>query len=257
MNINGAGALNANKYKSISIGKHVNVKGQASKDNLVVSDVFTKSLKGMSDQEKREEILKYFIRNHTITLIKEDEKNIVFRSECGIEFTLNRYSTVSNNVLREVLDKYNRDRMETYAKSDVDFYWFRSLSPKSMEYSVEGISEYENAFHNFPEEFIDMTGMKIYAREVEYKKDEKVITDVHPNEIEFFKKLLDDCEDITFYRDMWKFGFFDKRIFKCIRNGRVIYVVIDIYANTYLNIISEYIKEERDCMRLQYKMEGF
>ena len=76
MQIINSGKLNANNYSEISIDKNINVFGPKPKAQLRVSDELTKTLKGKPDQEKQEEIIRYFLRNHKISRVYEDKYEI-------------------------------------------------------------------------------------------------------------------------------------------------------------------------------------
>ena len=85
MEINGSNALNANNYKKISINKNVNVLAPSKNSKFQTNHSFTKSLRGKTDDEKKEEIIRYFLRNHKISMVYEDTKDVLIESVSGIK----------------------------------------------------------------------------------------------------------------------------------------------------------------------------
>ena len=264
MKILGVSALNANNYSKISMHKNINVLGSSDKGKLEVSDKFNKSLKGKSDLEKRDEILRYFLRNHQISTIYEDTHDIVIQSKDGVELIIDRSQTLSKDVLREATNKYNSDKMETYAKSDVDYYWLMSdygFDTIHMGYSVGVVDDFHREINGLPEE---LSGKNCMIMDIglrkKYKEGELVITDISSSEKVFFNRILQDIEKAEFYgysEDYYR----SLAIYKCVINGKEVLVVIPRELSLFSYLIDEKInsdkKEIENCKKLQYKMEGF
>ena len=100
MKINGVNALNANDYRKISIHKNINVLGSSSTDKLKVSDDFTKSLKGKPDDEKIEEVVRYFLRNHKIAMLYESRYEFIIQSQSGIDLVIEKRHTLSRELIK-------------------------------------------------------------------------------------------------------------------------------------------------------------
>lgn len=264
MKILGTSALNANNYRKISMYKNINVLGSSNTTNLKVSESLSKLLKGKTDQEKRDEVLRYFLRNHHISTIYEDSHDIVIQSKNGVELIIGRSQKLSEEVLVEALNKYDVDRMQTYAESDVDFYWMMSdydFDSTHMGYAVGVVDDFHRELKGLPEELSKKRSMIIdIGLTKQYEKGELKNIRINPREKVFFEKMLSDISDAVFYcysNDLFK----NLLIYKCTINGKAKFLVIPRELGEFAYALDEKIEKERkeknDCMRLQYKMEGF
>ena len=264
MKILGMSALNSNNYRKISMYKNINVLGSNNKENLEVSDRFNKSLKGKSDIEKRDDIVRYFLRNHQISLLYEDEKDIIIQSKDGVELIIDRGQSLSKNVLKEAINKYNSDKMESYATNEVDFYWMMSdygFSSVSMGYLFGVVDDFHREMKGLPEEFSNKKCMIMdIGLRKKYINGRTLSIDIDSREKDFFNRMLLDIENVEFYGYSNDY-FRNLAIYKCIINEKEVFIVIPRELSLFSYLIDEKIKNDRKDIdsykKLQYKMEGF
>lgn len=262
MKINGARELNANNYRAISIHKNINVFGTSYKDRIRVSEPITKGLKGKNDDEKIEEVIRYFLRNHKIAMLYESRHEFIIQSQSGIDLVVDKRHTLSRELIKEMLDKYSIDRMEAYRESDVDFYWIMSkslLNSTTMDYSVGTVKPIQITTKGLPTIFMDKECMVIDIG-LSYHYEDKELKEIKINSRDnaFLKRMLTDIESASFYTDVPDEGF---RIYKCRKDDKDVYLVIDKEIWQFIYELDEKIendKEERiKCKRLQCRMEEF
>jgi len=260
MKILGTSELNANNYKKISMHKNINVLGTSNKDNIKVSESFSKSLKGKTDQEKRDEVVKYFLRNHHISAVYEDSHDIVIQSKDGVDLIINRGQTLSKEVLIDALNKYDSDRMQTYADSDVDYYWFMSdygFDTKRMGYSVGVVEDFYRELEGLPEVLSNKKGMLIdIGLTKKYENRELKVVDVGSREKVFFDKFLSDISDVSFYcysNDLYR----NSAVYKCTMNEKERFLVIPRELWMFGSKVDERINNKEKNIKLQFKMDGF
>ena len=262
MKIIGAKELNANNYRAISIHKNINVFGSSLKDGIMTSEPLTKTLKGKSDQEKMEEGIRYFIRNHTISMLYEDKHEVSIISTGDVELRINRNHNLSKELIREIKEKFYMDRMEVYDKSDVDFYWIVSnsfSSSQTMSYGVGTLKDIVWSTKGLPSVLRDRKCMEInVGKRYRYEDEELKEITMNPNDNEFFGRILSDMDTTSFYGNPL---YSDACIYKCKKDDKDIYLVIDKEVWHFIYDIDEKInsdKEERiKCKKLQYRMEEF
>jgi hypothetical protein len=260
MKIIGASALNANDYKKISMHKNVNILGSSIKGRIKASEDFTKSLKNKTEAEKQEEVIRYFLRNHKITMVYEDVEDFYIKSESGIELSISKSNKLSNEILREIIQKYNIDRMEEYVDEDVSFYWFMNRSSKYCNergYLTGTVDSFQRDINGLPEEFDDKRCM-VFDIGMGYNTEngEYISYRVSPSEKVFLDRMLEDMSDISFYgysNDLFRHN----AIFKCKIDDKERFLVVPRELAGFANKIDEKMKKKEDSMKLQYKMEGF
>lgn len=71
----------------------------------------TDTIDGLNDGGKIEEITKYFLRNNTIRLIKQNGEEIIVSSTSGRHLVIS-LSNKYLNILNLILDKYQNDRLK-------------------------------------------------------------------------------------------------------------------------------------------------
>ena len=264
MKILGARALNANNYSKISLYKNINVLGPSYKGKLKVSDEFTKSLKGKTDKEKRDEVTRYFLRNHYISMLFQDCEDIGICSKDGVELFISRSQELSKEVLNEAISKYEYDRMKAYAESDVDFYWMMTdygFDTVGMGYHVGQVDDFKRELEGLPEILSNKKCMVLdIGVRKKYEDRELKLFEINPIEKKFFARMLEDIEEASFYcysNDLFK----NKAIYKCRINGKEVFLVIPRelaeFSYDLDEKISSEVEEKVNCMLLQYKMEGF
>ena len=203
MKILGARALNANNYSKISLYKNINVLGSSYKGNLKVSDEFTKSLKGKTDKEKRDEVTRYFLRNHDISMLFQDCEDIAICSKDGVELFISRNQELSKEVLNEAISKYEYDRMKAYAESDVDFYWMMTdygFDTVGMGYHVGQVDDFKRELEGLPKILSNKKCMVLdIGVRKKYEDRELKLFEINPIEKKFFARMLEDIEEASFY----------------------------------------------------------
>lgn len=262
MRINGANILNSNNYKAISIHKNVNVLGTSYKNNLKVSKPLTTSLKGKKDQEKLEEIIRYFLRNHKIVMLHENRNEFIIQSQSGIDLVVDKRHTLSKELIKEILDKYSIDRMDSYVSSDVDFYWIISTSlvnSTTMDYSVGTIKPIQIMTKGLSNILKDKECMVIdiglsYHYDVSELKEIKI----NSRDKAFLKRMLSDIETASFYTTT---VYSDSSVYKCRKGNKDVYLVIDKEISEFIVDIDEKISSDKEekvkRKNLQYRMEEF
>ncbi len=264
MKIIGASALNANNYMKISIYSNINVLSSNTNGKIKTSEDFTKSLRGKTPQEKQEEVIRYFLRNHKIKMVYEDFEDYYIESESGIELIVSKSNKLSNKILSEIIQKYNIDRMEEYVKEDVSFYWFMNRSSKYCNergYITGIVDGFQRDINGLPKEF-DGKRCMIMDIGMSYNTEnaESVSYHICPGEQVFLDRMLEDMKDITFCgysNDLFR----NNIIFKCTIDGKERFLVVPRELARFANKIDEKmnsdINKKEESMKLQYKMEGF
>ena len=221
---------------------------------------FTKSLKGKTEAEKQEEVIRYFLRNHKITMVYEDEEDYYIQSKSGIELSISKSNKLSNEILSEIIQKYSIDRMEEYANEDVSFYWFMNRSSKYCNergYLTGTVDSFQRDINGLPEEFDDNRCMVMdIGMGYNSENGEYISYRVCPSEKVFLDRMLEDMSDISFYgfsNDLFR----NNAIFSCKIDGKERFLVIPRELWSFALKIEEKIKEKEENMKLQYKMEGF
>ena len=161
-----------------------------------------------------------------------------------------------------MLDKYSVDRMDAYTESDVDFYWIMSKSlfnSTTMDYSVGIVNPIQITTKGLPTTFMDKECMVIDIG-LNYTYEDKELKEIKINSRDktFLKRMLADIESASFYTDVIDSGF---RIYKCKKDDKDVYLVIDKEVWQFIYDIDEKIKNDKEekikRKKLQYKMEGF
>ena len=262
MKINGANILNANNYRAISIHKNINVFGCSSNNGIMTSKPLTKTLKGKSEEYKIEEIIRYFLRNHTIAMLYEDKNEVSLISTDNVELIISRNHLLSKELIREIKEKFYIDRMQTYDKSDVDFYWITSNSyatSQELSYGVGTLKDIIWMTKKFPTVLKDKKLMEInVGRQFKITDEGYVSIPMNNRNKEFLDRILSDIEDVYFYTNVSNEPLC---IYKCKKDGKDIYLVIDKEVWRFINSLNDKIecdKEEKiKCKKLQYRMEEF
>ena len=258
MEINGSNALNANNYKKISINKNINVLAPSKNSKFQTNHSFTKSLRGKTDDEKKEEIIRYFLRNHKISMVYEDTKDVLIESVSGIKLIISKINPLSKEILKEIIDKYNADRMEEYANADVEFYWFVNRSSDYFNergYFTGIVDSFQRELNGLPRDFDGKVCM-VMDIATKGQEDEPRKRNLSPSENDFLQRMLEDMHNIKF--DSYSNDLFRENIiFSCEINDKRVHLVVPRCLWSFANAIDEKQKKEDNCKKLQFKMEGF
>lgn len=258
MDIKNTKSLNANTYNFISICRNVNVNqtrdtwanrnifGNAPTE--LVGKRFTSTLKGLSDEEKMNEIIRYFLRNNTIYEIIDEvysaELYTVIKGLGGRSLRISERHTLSDEILKEIYFKYYIDRGKMIDTDTCDNYifgvtdWCRceKTIPKDYDFTIPSTMRNRSCIDiTFKEENNDINS-------IDKRLFEQVISD-----------LLDDDECRVC---VYSHYYIIKR-----KDGRKIQVFLHDNAARYLEEIM--IKHADDInlrnkeKMLEKKMEGF
>ncbi|MBQ3021144.1 MAG: hypothetical protein IJD92_02830 [Bacilli bacterium] len=151
MKINGLKHLNNNWYDSIMIRNtdsnetKINIKN---KDNInsIYNSSFSDSIKYLSEKDKINEIIRYYLRNNKIYSINDKTKLEYYDGYfIAIEGTRNLYLQLKDNsidkeVLEEIKEKYISDRYEYLYNLDIKNIDFSYFIDESSYY----VSKYRN-----------------------------------------------------------------------------------------------------------------
>ena len=147
MEIKNTKSLNANTYDFISIGKCVSVNqakntwgNKKINDNLPFNPVgtrFTSTLKGLTEEEKMNEIIRYFLRSNTIYEIIYEVYNAtgytVIKALGDRSLRISESHTLSKEIMHEIYQKYYLDRGKIIQESKCDNIIFGCASWSSTE----------------------------------------------------------------------------------------------------------------------------
>jgi len=160
-------ALNACSYNKIYIGDNVNVYGGKRRLETILITKFTDSIKGLSDIEKKQEIVRYFLRNNRICSVRFLKDKFEYVDNIGVTYkeylvvqSLNgktlriRKEDVSDELLKEIYFKYECDRLDYFTNNEFDGYVIHQgvENPKFKSYFSENIEDYYRLI--LPDEFI-------------------------------------------------------------------------------------------------------
>lgn len=163
-------ALNKNEYDKIHIGDNINVYAYGIKSNVetISTGKFTDTLKGMTESEKKYEVIRYFLRNNTITSIDiySDKVSyvdgigyikceyLVIKSISGKTLRI-RKKDLNEEILKEIYFKYECDRLDYFTNNEFDGYVIHQgvENSKQKSYYCEYIEDYYHGI--LPDEFVE------------------------------------------------------------------------------------------------------
>ena len=259
MNIKNSRSLNANTYDFISIGKTVNVNQiknnwgiTTKKDNLLynlVGNRFTTSLNGLSDEEKINEIIRYFLRNNIICSVSTEGYNgEVYTVIKGLEdrsLRISKTHKLSEDILREIYQKYNLDRGKIIENSSKQNYIFGCADWCSTEILHPGDYFFMIPLSMHDEECVDIT----------FKLEEnKDISDIDKI---LFNQILDEImTDVSYISDCYLDYYIIRK-----NDDSVSQLYLCNGCSEYMRkVVNEYVKNIKNQIKeksLLKKMEGF
>lgn len=245
MKIEGIRKLDSNYYEDIIIRDGlVNIKGKKYSfidyNNKSLSD----NIKGLDDNGKTLEIVKYYLRNNTISSISEREylshydKTFVGVSSLG-KRSMYLQIPKNNEISNIITDKYMLDRYKTVYGREYERYEFDTKYKRS-EYKVEdkvikiSLAHNDKGIPSFERIFFEELLLSLF-------KD----SEVYVEPIYYDLNGKDGCEGQIFV------GYFIKGTDKIIK------VDGNLVKNPLSFIINKHNEEIKNCKRLQLKMEGF
>lgn len=255
MNIDNAKSLNANTYDFISVCKNINVHqirdvwGNKVKKGSVplnaIGDKFTSTLRGLTDEEKVNEIIRYFLRNNTICEIEDYYYSdyFIIKALGDRILKISKLHILSKEILDEIYFKYYTDRGKIIDTS-CDNYIFGVSNWCSCERMIPGDYDF----------MIPCTMHNQECMDICFKDDEGDISDIDKR---FFSQIMSDLigEDgcrIIDYKNYYV-------IYR--KDGRKIQIYFFNGATKYMkDVMKNYvrdIKEDNKEKSLQKKMEGF
>lgn len=258
MDIKNRKYLDANTYDSISICKNINVSqvrndwanGETCKVPVEhVGNRFTQEIKNLTDEEKVNEIIRYFLRNNTIyEVINECHSSIMYTVIKALgdrSLRISERHTLSKETLDEIYFKYYIDRGKIIDTSSCDNYIF-------------GVSSWCSCEKMIPRDYFFMIPCTMHNQEcmdICFKDDEGDISDIDKR---FFNQIISDLigEDGYKITDCYTDYYVIYR-----KDGRKIQIFFFNSAIKYMkDVMKNYVKdmkEENKEKSLQKKMEGF
>lgn len=124
MKFNGLKYLNSNWYDYIMIRNlyldetKIDIKCNDKIDNITISPIFYDNIKKLSDKDKINEIIRYYLRNNKIHSLEDNAiLNYYEGNFIAIEGTRNLYlqlkeDSIDNEIKKEIKEKYIKDRYE-------------------------------------------------------------------------------------------------------------------------------------------------
>jgi len=259
MDIKNSKSLNANTYDFISIGKNINVNQTKNnwgittiRDNLIYNPVgkkFTSFLKGLSDEEKINEIIRYFLRSNVICSVSTEGYNgEVYTVIKGLEdrsLRISKMHKLSDDILKEIYQKYNLDRGKIIESSSKQNYIF-------------GCADWCSTEILHPGDFFFMIPLLMHNEEcinITFKLDEN--NDISDSDKILFNQIMDEImRDVSYISDCYLDYYIIEK-----KDGSVSQLYLCDGCSEYIKeSVKEYIKNIKDDNKeksLQKKLEGF
>ena len=259
MDIKNAKSLNANTYDFISIGKCIsvnqdrNIWGNSNiRDNLTLNPVgvkFTSTLKGLTDEEKMNEIIRYFLRNNIICEVTYEVYNRVgYTAIKGLEdrsLRISEMHKLSEDILHEIYEKYYLDRGKIIEKSPCNNYIFGCADWCSTEILI-------------PQDYYFMIPPLMHNKDcinITFEFNEN--GEINDNDKIVFNQILDEImRDVSHISGCYQNYYIIEK-----KDGSTIQLLLFSDSKEYMkDVIYEYIKNiknENNAKSLQKKMEGF
>lgn len=259
MDIKNSRSLNANTYDFISIGKNINVIQTKNTwgitticDNLIYNPVgrkFTSSLKGLNEEEKINEIIRYFLRSNIICSVSTEGYNgEVYTVIKGLEdrsLRISKMHKLSEDILKEIYQKYNLDRGKIIESSSKQNYIFGCADWCSTEILHPGDFFFMIPLLMHDEECIDIT----------FKLDEN--NDISDSDKILFNQMMDEITtDVSYISDCYLDYYIIRK-----KDDSISQLYLCNGCSEYMReLVNEYVKNIKNKNReksLQKKMEGF
>lgn len=184
--------LNSNMHKKIRIKENdgevvINAIVDEKYNNMellkTLTPDITDTIDGLNDEEKIEEITKYFLRNNTIRSIKQNGGEIIVSSTSGRHLVIN-LSKKYLNILNLISDKYQNDRLKFLDK----------VSDKNLIHITTGYVDH--SFKNFNNE--SSYGIHYITKPYDFEDELEV---VHLNLMKINDKKISnfDLEFLDYY----------------------------------------------------------
>lgn len=257
MKILGTKSLDNNDYLGLSIyGTNVNVFGRNHKESLIVSEPFTQSLDGKTDQEQTQAVVEYYLRNRNICLLHDGVTDFSVQSESGVDLSISKGELLTPQLLESIYQKYSEDRMRAFTSGDIEVYYL--YAPKEacvgMDYSVGLLDDSTIDSKDLPEDFFGKKCMPIRIG-VSTSDDETQKQGIIDCDSTFLDRLVEDAQNVEYY-DKSKNLPKSKNIFKCTIDGREVYLIISMELIGVIISLLAKSKKQKDYMKLQYRMEN-
>ena len=259
MDIKNAKSLNANTYDFISIGKCISVNqvrntwgNKNINDNLTFNPVgkkFTSILKGLTDEEKMNEIIRYFLRTNRVYEITYEVYNAigytVIKALGDRSLRIGEMHKLSEDILGEIYQKYYLDRGKIIEESSCKNYIFGCASWASTE-----ILTPRHYYYMIPPLMHDKECIKITFEINDFGE-------ISDNDKRVFNQVLDDImTDVDHIS-----GCYQNYYIITKNDGSVTQLLLLSDCKEYMKeAIYEYVKNIKNNNKeksLQKKMEGF
>lgn len=247
MKIEGVTKLNKNMYDTIFLHpRGIRIEGKDSFPTIESTYKFSDSLKGLSDEEKRSEVINHFLRNSKINILSDNYYHAGKRYLLiGGTRTLKSTVAFSKKDKSAIHLKYQMDRIKALSELESDKYELTLSEGCTSYYQDEdgvikiGICSNDNKPLEYEEQFLEayldeILGDSIVHIEKRYETDS-----VHSR----YKIFVGDFIEGS-----------DKEIKIC--SYRLIPLIGRIVINHNARVRKK-LEEESKQMKLQIKMEGF
>jgi len=190
--------LDVNEYSSIAIKDDIYVYGKSIDYETITSGKpFSNYLVDMSYKEKANEVIRYFLRNNSISGITYEKvyrdypHSLVMDSYMNIESISNKKLKILDNnlndeIIKEIYDKYYLDRFNNYFNSDAD----------CIEICFSNSSSYYTFMEPSFSKYEAFKGKKIMHFNLLREHDKLNVEEEY-----FLKRVLEDISDIKRHED--------------------------------------------------------
>ena len=259
MEIKNTRSLNANTYDFISIGKCVSVNQMKNtwgnkkiNDDLPFNPVgtrFTSNLKGLNDEEKMNEIIRYFLRNNTIYEIIYEVYNAVgYTVIKGLgerSLRISENHILSKEIMDEIYQKYYLDRGKI-------------IGQKQYENIIFGCSSWSSTEVFTPRHYYYMIPPLMHDKEcIKFTFEINGNGEISVNDKRVFNQILDEIMiDVDHISGCYQNYYIIRK-----KDGSVTQLLLLSDCKEYMKeAIHEYIRNIKNKDKeksLQKKMEGF
>lgn len=253
--------LNAGNYKRIHIADNINVYGEKNNFDTILTTEFVQSLKGLSNIEKKQEVIRYFLRNNKICTITKEyatteyiantqwvtKERLVIKSLSGKILRIEKNDeALTEELLKEIDIKYEMDRIDYFNNNDFEVY---SLESSSL---IATSKKYYSFY--FDEDLKSIVGQAFVN-----KKGLSLDIEINNNEISsidryILESIINSGELVSYYAS----GGSDVYVFKDENNNyKSVKVGYTLDRKIFYPMIRERKENKKDEKKLMLRMEEF
>lgn len=202
---------------------------------------FMSKIADLSDYEKLEETVAYFLRNNKICEIEQSNKGIIVKSDSSRKLVL-KIGQEYSNLMKMIIDKYNIDRLEYIDQCNQKNIHIRTVHFNDKLKIINGVSNY---FEGYDKDNPNQTALvlTLISQKGEIATfDKKFI-------IQYIKDIIESCEnEIYTYKEPSEIGLIIKT------NDKKIDIPICLQKEVYLMVFNRNI-EIKNMNNKQLKLE--